>query len=182
MMRSLVPTAVAYLLLTQGICTKAEAATIVDLTQGQWEVAALDSVNWNGSDLIFEAQVPNGSDFDIVGYFDWYSNGSYRGRELFSGTYNSNGLLNFRGFQLINPIGIGLANYQAEVISSSQISDGTWGGLGVSSGKWSATNVGLATELNPNTTVPEPSSVLGLGIVALGGIMLKQHTKRKDLQ
>jgi len=30
--------------------------------------------------------------------------------------------------------------------------------------------------------VPEPSSVLTLGIVALAGTILKRHTKRKALQ
>ncbi len=76
-MRSLALTAVDCLLLAQSICTKVEAANIVNLTQGQWEVTGFDSVNWNGSDLIFETQIPNSSDFDIAGYFDWYSNGTY---------------------------------------------------------------------------------------------------------
>ncbi|MBD2578525.1 PEP-CTERM sorting domain-containing protein [Oscillatoria sp. FACHB-1406] len=33
-----------------------------------------------------------------------------------------------------------------------------------------------------SAAVPEPSSMLGLGIMALGGAMLKQRTKRKALQ
>ncbi|MEX0268806.1 PEP-CTERM sorting domain-containing protein [Leptolyngbyaceae cyanobacterium UHCC 1019] len=181
-MRSLVPTAVACLLLAQSICTKAEAANIVNLTQGQWEVTGSDSVNWNGSDLVFETQSPNGADFNITGYFDWYSREVYRGRELFTGTYTSNGLLNLRGFQLINPIGIGLANYQAEVLSPSQIDNGTWR-LGGIRGIWTAINSNTVPESNPNTAaVPEPSSMLGLGIVALGGAMLKRRTKRKAPQ
>ncbi len=179
MMRSIVPTAVACLLLAQSICTKAEAANI-NLTQGQWEVTGSDTVNWNGSNLIFQNQNPNGADFSVTGYFDWYSNGTYRGRELFAGTYTANGFLNVSGTQLTNnPVGIVLANYQAEVLSSSQIINGTWRGLSVSSnGSWSATNASANA-----ASVPEPSSVLGLGIMALGGAMLKRHTKkRKALQ
>ncbi len=53
-MRSLATTAVACLLLAQSICTKAEAGTIINLTQGQWEVAGSDTANWNGSDLFLE--------------------------------------------------------------------------------------------------------------------------------
>lgn len=182
-MRSLVPTAVACLFLAQSICTKAEAANIVNLTQGQWEVTGSDSVNWNGSDLVFETQSPNGADFNITGYFDWYSREVYRGRELFAGTYTSNGFLNLRGFQLINPIGIGLANYQAEVLSPSQISNGTWGGLNIFSGIWSAANESTVAESDPNTAaVPEPSSMLGLGIVTLAGTLLKRRTKCKTRQ
>ena len=179
-MRSLATTAVACLLLAQSICTKAEAGTIINLTQGQWEVTGFDIVNWNGSDLVFETQVANGTDFDITGYFDWYSNQTYRGRELFSGTYTSNGFLNFSGFQLINPISIGLANYQAEVLSLTQIGNGTWGGANVLSGTWTATNPTTIPEPNP-VTVPEPSSVFSLGIVAVAGTILKWYTKRKAL-
>jgi len=102
---------------------------------------------------------------------------------LFAGTYTANGFLNFSGFQLVNPIAIGLANYQAEVLDSPQISNGTWGGLNVFSGRWSATNATTAPESNPNIgAVPEPSAMLGLGIVAFGGAMLKRHIKRKALQ
>ena len=178
MLRSLVPTTVACLLLAQSICAKAEAATLVNLTQGQWEVTGFDIINWNGSDLIFETQTPNGSDFDIAGYFDWYSNGTYRGRELFAGTYTANGFLNFTGFQLVDPIFIQLANYQAEVLSPSQIGNGTWSALGIS-GVWSATNSTVTSESDSNTAaIPEPSSVLGLSILALGGTMLRKHIKR----
>ena len=117
-----------------------------------------------------------------VDQFDWYSNGTYRGRELFSGTYASNGFLNFSGFQLVNPIAIQLSNYRSEVLSPSQIDNGTWGAIGIS-GTWFATNLAAFPESDPNTAaVPEPSSMLGLGIVALGGAMLKRHTKRKALQ
>lgn len=175
-MRSLAPSAIAGLLfLAQGIFIKAEAANIVNLTRGQWEVTAYDIVSWDGSDLVFETQVANGADFDIAGYFDWYSSGIYRGRELFSGIYTANGFLNISGFQLINPIAIGLANYQAEVLSPSKIGNGIGGGLNVYSGIWSATN--------PSTVaVPEPSSLLGLGIVALAGTLLQRQTKRKAAQ
>ena len=179
-MRSLATSAVTCLLLAQGIFIKAEAANIVNLTQGQWEVKGYDVVSWDGSDLIFESQVANGANFDITGYFDWYSSGIYRGRELFSGTYTANGFLNVSGFQLINPIGIGLANYRAEVLSPSKIGNGTAGGLNVYSGIWSATNPTAFPESNPNTAaVPEPSSLLGLGIVALAGTLLQRQTKRK---
>ncbi|MCP2728507.1 PEP-CTERM sorting domain-containing protein [Limnofasciculus baicalensis] len=180
-MRSLATTAVACLLLAQSICTKAEAGTIINLTQGQWEVTGSDTANWNGSDLFFESQVANGTDFEITGYFDWYSNQTYRGRELFSGTYTANGFLNFTGFQLINPIAIQLANYQAEVLSPSQIGNGTWRGGGIS-GTWVATNPTAILEPNPDSvTVPEPSSVFSLGIVAVAGTILKWYTKRKAL-
>lgn len=185
MMRSLVPTAVACLLLAQSICTKAEAASIVNLTQGQWEVTGSDIASWNGSDLVFETQIPNGQDFDIAGYFDWYSNGIYRGRELFSGTYSSNGFLNFSGFQLIDPMAIVLATYQAEVLSPSQISNGAWRTVAGIRGTWAATNPTNIQEPNPGSgsaTVPEPSSMIGLGIVAMGGAMLKRRAKRKAYQ
>lgn len=149
MMRSLVPTAVACVLLAQSLCTKAEAANLVNLTQGQWEVTGADLASWDGSDLFFTTQVSNGSDFDVAGYFDWYSRGVYRGRELFSGTYTANGFLNVTGFQLINPSSIQLANYRAEVLSPSQIGSGTWGAPGIF-GRWSATNS------TSTSTVPEP--------------------------
>lgn len=183
MTRSLVPTAVACLLLAQSICTKAEAASLVNLTQGQWEVTGSDSANWNGSDLVFETQSPNGADFNIAGYFDWYSRGVYRGRELFAGTYTANGSLTFTGFQLVKPIAIQLANYRAEVLSPSQISNGAWSGLSsFISGRWSAANESTVAESDPNTAaVPEPSSMLGLGIVAFAGAMLKRRTKYKAL-
>lgn len=182
-MRLLATTTLVCLLLAQSICTKARAGTIINLTQGQWEVTGFDIANWNGSDLVFETQVANGADFDITGYFDWYSNTTYRGRELFSGTYTSNGFLDFSGFQLINPISIQLANYQAEVLSPSQIGNGTWRATGIS-GTWTATNPTAIIEPNlpPTATVPEPSSVLSLGIVALAGTILKRRTKFKALQ
>jgi len=181
-MRSLAATAIACLLLAQGICTKAEAANIVNLTQGQWEVTGSDTVNWNGSDLVFETQVTNGADFDIAGYFDWYSNTTYRGRELFSGTYSANGLLNFKGFQLINPIAIQIANYQAEVLSPSQISNGTWGAFGIA-GTWLATNSTAALEPDSppdSAAVPEPSSMLLLGSATLVGTIFKRYTHLRE--
>jgi hypothetical protein len=182
-MRLLAPTTVICLLLIQGIGAEAGAASFIDLTQGQWEVMGSDTSNWNGSDLFFETQAPDGEDFQITGYFDWYRNGTYRGSELFSGTYSSDGFLNFSGFQLINANGIGLANYEAEVLNSSQIINGTWGGAGVLSGAWSATNTSIVSEPDPGVaTVPESISVFGLSVVALGGAILKQSTQRKAPQ
>ena len=70
-MRLLATSTLVCLLLAQSICTKARAGTIINLTQGQWEVTGSDTSNWNGSDLVFETQVANGADFDITGYFDW---------------------------------------------------------------------------------------------------------------
>jgi hypothetical protein len=170
MMRSLVPTTVACLLLAQSICTKAEAASI-NLTQGQWEVTGADSnTSWSGSKLLFSTQTQNGADFNITGYFDWSSNGTPRGRELFSGTYTASGFLNVSGTQLINPVGIVLANYQAEVQSSSQIINGTWGGVGVLNGGWSATNASAIS-------VPEPFTVIGSLIGGTAALRMRKKLK-----
>ncbi|WP_310490370.1 PEP-CTERM sorting domain-containing protein [Chamaesiphon sp. VAR_69_metabat_338] len=169
-MRFLASTAIACLLLAQSICTKSEAATI-NLTQGQWDVTGFDIISWNGSKLFFSTQVQNGSDYDITGYFNWSSNGTYRGREDFIGTYTANNLLNFRG-TAISSTSIQLANYRAEVLSPSQIGNGTWTATGIS-GTWSAVNS------TNSTSVPEPSSVLGLGIMAVGVVMLKRRIQRK---
>ncbi|MEG4442957.1 PEP-CTERM sorting domain-containing protein [Microcoleus sp. AT9_B5] len=182
-MRLLATTTLVCLLLAQGICAKAKAATI-NLTHGQWEVTGSDIANWNGSDLVFETQVANGADFDITGHFDWYSNETYRGRELFSGTYTSNGFLDFSGFQLINPISIQLSDYQAEVLSTSQIGNGTWR-TGSIKGTWAATNPTAILEPNlppTATVVPEPSSILSVGIAALAGTIFKRRIKRKAVQ
>jgi hypothetical protein len=170
MMRSLVPTTVACFLLAQSICTKAEAA-IINLTQGQWEVTGVDSTaSWSGSKLLFSTQTQNGADFNITGYFDWSSNGTPQGRELFAGTYTASGFLNFSGTQLIDPVGIGLANYQAEVQSSSQIINGTWGGVGVSSGRWSATNASAVS-------VPEPFTIIGSLIGGTAALRMRKKLK-----
>jgi PEP-CTERM motif len=169
-MRLIASTAIACLLLAQSICTKSEAATI-NLTQGQWEVTGFDINSWNGSKLFFSTQVQNGADYSITGYFDWFSNGTYRGSELFSGTYTANNLLNFSG-TAISGSSIQLASYRAEVLSPSQIGNGTWTAPGIS-GTWSATN------LANSTSVPEPSSMLGLGVMAVGGAMLKRRIQRK---
>jgi len=154
------PTTVAFLPLAQRVSTKVETAGIVNLTQGQWEVTGSDTANWNGSDLIFETQVKDGVDFDITGYFDWYSNGTYRGRELFSGSYTFSGFLNFSGFQLINPTRIQLANYQAEVLSPSQIGNGTWSAFSIS-GTWAATNPTGNESDNCIDGTPEDDSLSG---------------------
>jgi hypothetical protein len=179
MMRSLATSTLAGLLLAQTICAKAEAANIINLTQGQWEVTGSDIENWNGSDLFFTTQVANGANFDITGYFDWYSNGAYRGRELFSGTYTSSGFLNFNGFQLINPIRIQLANYQAEVLSLSSIGNGTWSAAGIS-GTWAATNPTAFVEPDEDpAAVLEPSTLLSLSMAAFAGTILKRSTQRQ---
>lgn len=173
MMRSLVPTTVACLLLAQSICTKAEAASI-NLTQGQWEVTGVDSAasSWSGSKLLFSTQTQNGADFNITGYFDWSSNGTPRGRELFSGTYAASGLLNVNGTQLINPVGIVLGNYQAEVQSSSQIINGTWSGVGALSGTWSATNASANA-----VSVPEPFTVIGSLVGGTAALRMRKKLK-----
>lgn len=106
----------------------------VDLTQPGWLVTGLDAVSWNGSVLVFESQIPTAAGHDLSGYFDWYSNGNYRGRELFRGSLSSALSLDVQGYQLVNPSGIVLGRYRATV---------TPDGLLIVQGTWQAVTNGL---------------------------------------
>lgn len=129
-------------------------AQTVDLTGKAWEVTGFDQVSWDGSDLFFTSQIPTTSGYTLAGYFDWYSNGTFRGRELFTGTLTSTLHLQVKGYQLINPIGIVLATYNADVTSDgTRMINGTW-----DTGVWSAVVVAcIATgeisrvSVNPGT-------------------------------
>src|SRR6267143_1001872 len=87
----------------------------VDLTSGAWLVTGHDTVNYDGTSLIFTNQVPNASGFQVTGFFDWYSAGSYEGRELFSGTLSSNLHLHIEGYRVITPMNINPGVYDADV-------------------------------------------------------------------
>lgn len=121
----------------------AAPAQTVELTGMAWEVTGFDQISWNGSDLFFTSQIPTASGYNLVGYFDWYSNGQFRGRELFRGTLTSTRHLQIEGYQLINPINIQRARYNADVApNGARIINGTWIGLeSPISGVWSATAI-----------------------------------------
>lgn len=144
-----------------------------DLTSGLWDVEALgfSGNEWNDTSLIFLSQSPNGSDFDVTGYFDWIRTNNTDpdnpglGRETFTGT-----LFADRSLQLLStgaepipglggPTFNGGSEYFATLSSNgSLILDGTWVSPGGTvNGNWSATRI------------PEPTSVglLGLALTVL---------------
>lgn len=137
----------------------AKAQSQIDLTDPDWVVTGFDIANWTGSELVFEYQNPTANGYAIGGYADWYSNGIYRGRELFAGTMTGN-QLTFQGYQLQNPIAIQLASYHATVaLDGFTIINGTW--LGLSSpvnGTWSATRGQSSCALVTTYCTPGTSS------------------------
>lgn len=145
-----------------GAPPKAEAATI-DLTGGVWNVEGFDDFGnvWDGSALVFETQVFNGTDYDLTGYFDWVGAGpscpiGCSGRELFTGTLFSDFSLELNGFDLIDPVGIVTASFSAIALDDLTIVNGIWGALNqpVIPGEWTASRVGAPSEVPLPAALP----------------------------
>ena len=126
----------------------AGTANAVDLTACYWDVSGqgFNGKSWDGSKLVFETQTSQGFDFEVTGYYDWYSEGRFYGREIFEGTFFRDFSLHLEGTEHVNKppwSGIVLAIYDANVtLDGTQIIDGTWGGhYGTVTGNWSATHV-----------------------------------------
>ncbi len=110
-----------------------------DLTTTDWIVSGQDGSDWTGSELVFTSQELGNTGLVLEGYFDWKSNGEFRGRELFAGTLSEDLDLQIEGYQLVNADNIALATYQARVSASGDlISNGTWSGPSAALGSWSA--------------------------------------------
>lgn len=119
----------AVLVLWFGLSSLTASASTI-LTGDVWDVTGDDGFyTWTGSTLVFTSQTPapSGSDFAIEGYFDWMSSGGHSGRELFRGTFFADHTLRFDGYQLIDPVGIVLANYTGRLSADGNTIIGAWG-------------------------------------------------------
>lgn len=158
----------AYFLFLFFILTQNLPAATVDLL-GQWNVVpAADWLDYSGSLLFFESQIPTQSNlvFDIAGHFDWFRNGNYVGTELFSGSLNDK-ILNFTGYALINPNFINMATYYGEVSSDgNRIINGTWY---PPTGYWEA-------ERNP-VPIPGAALLFGSGMIVFASLRMKRNYK-----
>jgi len=127
-------------------------AISIDLTQPKWTVDGFDTASWIGSELFFTSQTADGVNYFLEGYFDWRSNGVYRGTELFTGTLFNDMTLRLDGYKLINPINIQSFVYLGELTADGKsIVNGTWGPTGSGSGTWSASVVPSHSVYEPNT-------------------------------
>ena len=147
------------------------AAEPIYLTGEMWTISGIDDsgVSWDSSLLQFTSQTPSGSDFVVEGYFDWFSNDIYSGREVFSGTFAQDLTLDITGFELINPINLALGNYTAHVTEDGRaIINGTWGpppGGSVIPGVWSAVRASAAAPEPSVLALLLPGVVMGVGLV-----------------
>ena len=145
------------------------AATIdVDMTQGTWEISALDNrgVDWGGSTINFNSQVADGDMWNLSGIFQWTSNRGSRGGERFNGTLGPDGELRLQGFELVDPVGIVLANYFAVLDDTgNRLLNGSWTD-GVPSNDFSAVRV-----------VPLPPAFLLFGSALFGLIGIAKRRR-----
>lgn len=153
-------------------CSRASAQD-VNLTDGVWTLLGQDLVYWNGSQLKFTQQEPDGT---LAGYFDWVSNDQiFFGRELFEGTLLPDLTFTLHGYQLAphpelgGPGGLSLADYAGRITpDGKRIVDGTWLTHGGSPGTWESVYV-----------VPEPSSCCLLAVGAMTGIASWRRSRRR---
>ncbi len=146
------------------VATPAKSAPVpVDLTLGLWSVNATQSIDaggfgiiidYAGTTLKFDSQVAAGDTWNVSGYFDWISNFGSSGREKFTGTLASDYSLELNGFELVNPVNLGLADYFGLLgMSGNDITGGTAqaSGSGVidPSFVWSASRTVTAVPLPP---------------------------------
>ncbi|MFT3858405.1 MAG: PEP-CTERM sorting domain-containing protein [Aquabacterium sp.] len=130
------------------------SAVTPDLDAGIWTLSGFDTAgnDWSGSTITFESQVANaGGGFDVAGYFYWTSPIGAYGRENFSGTLSAANHLNVKGHALVPPTHWIVTNvtYNADVGADGRsLLNGTWGGSGVPSNAWTATQA-----------VPEPEAL-----------------------
>ena len=145
------------------------ASMAVPITGGVWNVTGFDAggTTWDESTLVFETQElnANGVDYDLAGYFDWVGSNGSSGRENFTGSLFSDLQLNLSGVSLIDPVGIILGSYSAQVVNTSTIANGQWSGLGQPAipGEWAATR----SETVPAVPISAPGTLvlLSLGLV-----------------
>jgi len=108
-------------------CAGGEQSGVVDL-EGSW------TGTWNQPTatpagnvvMTITSQASAGSDFEVEGFFDWecVPLKDCSGREEFSGSLSVNGTLEVKGFNLVNPIGIGLGRYLGTVSTDGQLVSG----------------------------------------------------------
>jgi len=147
-------------------------ASTVTLTQAQWIIAGNDAGGgiWDGSILVFESQVQNGSDYELSGYFEWIGSGNQTGsygRENFTGTLFSDNQIELIGFEIVPPSYNVVYGGYSGILSAAghEITNGYWGSLadGPSGipGSWSAVQA-----------VPVPAAVwlFGSGLIGFIGI------------
>ena len=156
------------------LTTCSQSLPAQDLTAGLWDVLGEgNGLTWNDSSLHFTSQIPNGVDFDLEGYFDWFASNGAFGRETFEGKLLSDSSLQLlsTGLEPIpglgGPDGIGQTDYSAMLgPGGHQILDGVWPIAGQVQGTWSA------------TLIPEPSAV---ALLAVAGLLAFLPTRKRPL-
>jgi hypothetical protein len=142
-----------------------------DLTGGIWDVDGIDDhgTSWDASTLLFTSQIPNGADFDLVGYFDWLGSNGGHGREHFAGKLLADSTIQLTGNSLTSIPGydaptIVLGNYYAVLESNGNRMAGDWSGV----------SSGIPGDFTA-TRLPEPAS---LTMLAIGCAMIG-HRRRQ---
>jgi hypothetical protein len=116
--------------------TSAVGATAAELTGDIWTITGIDDVgtSWSASTLLFTSQIPDGNDFGLQGYFDWYGSAGQLGREFFVGTLFQDDTLELSGTSVVAIPGVGGPNgviagmYFAILDSSGNRMVGDWSG------------------------------------------------------
>jgi len=119
--------------------------SVPQLGAGRWIITGNDvsGGSWNGSTITFESQALQGTNYSVSGYFNWVGNRGGFGRENFIGTLFANNGLQLFGTEIVPPAsGIVTGIYSADVTSDGKrIINGTWGGVGIIPGTWTADQV-----------------------------------------
>jgi hypothetical protein len=131
-------------------CGGAFAFAAPDLTEGEWEVEAVQADGYNArleAKLVFTSQIAVANGYQVEGYFDWLCRGDSQchGRELFRGFLSRTGRLTLAGEKIIahpeygGPLNLWPANYTAHVgRDGNSLERGRWPARGIPEGEWRA--------------------------------------------
>jgi len=105
---------------------------------------------WNNSSLVFSSQQSEKNRTILTGYFEWRANGTYLGREDFSGYFLAdNGAIVLEGKHIENRKIMTSATYQAVLCRDRKtLSRGKWSSPSSIPGKWSASLVEIKKQID----------------------------------
>ena len=116
-------------------------ADLISSWEGTWDQGAFVT---GSVEMTITDQVASGPDFLLDGHFDWLcvTGGPCSGRELFTGTLVGN-LFTVSGFDLVDPVYLGLGTYTGTVSADGNSISGTFTSLGGTTplGSWSVIRV-----------------------------------------